>query len=43
MSIVPKIIESHGGAIQIESQEGQGICITLLLPKHFLPHGEQKT
>lgn len=37
MSIVQKIIEAHGGAIQIESQEGQGTRITLLLPKHSPP------
>ena len=42
MSIVQKIIESHGGAIQIESQQGQGTRVTLLLPKHFSPEGGYK-
>jgi signal transduction histidine kinase len=35
MSIVQKIIEAHGGTIQIESQEGQGTRVTLLLPTHY--------
>lgn len=39
MSIVHKIIEAHGGTIQIESQEGQGTRFTLLLPRQFAPGG----
>ncbi|GAK55445.1 signal transduction histidine kinase [Candidatus Vecturithrix granuli] len=39
MSIVHKIIEAHGGQIQLESQQGQGTRVTLLLPKHFSPKG----
>ena len=32
MSIVNEIVLLHGGAIEIESQLGQGTCVTLLFP-----------
>ncbi|HVY26908.1 MAG TPA: ATP-binding protein [Polyangiaceae bacterium] len=32
LPIVHRIIEAHGGEIQIESEEGQGTTVTLLLP-----------
>ncbi len=32
LPIVHRIIEAHGGEIQLESEEGQGTTVTLLLP-----------
>lgn len=34
MSIVHKIIEAHGGAIQVDSQKGAGTCLTIVLPQN---------
>jgi len=32
LSIVSRIVEDHGGRIQIESEVGQGTCVTIVLP-----------
>lgn len=32
MSIVKQIVDTHGGSIQVESREGEGTTVTLLLP-----------
>ncbi len=34
LSIVYKIIQAHGGQIQVESTVGVGTCFTVTLPKH---------
>lgn len=34
LSIVRKIVEGHRGSIQIESREGEGTCVKILLPRH---------
>ncbi len=33
LSIVRKIVEEHGGEVQIESMRGVGTTVTVILPK----------
>ena len=33
LAIVHKIIESHGGQVQVESEVGKGTRVSILLPK----------
>jgi signal transduction histidine kinase len=33
MAIVRRIVEDHGGAIDVESQPGEGTTVTILLPR----------
>lgn len=35
LAIVRQIVHIHGGAVQIESVEGEGTTITVILPKHL--------
>jgi signal transduction histidine kinase len=35
MAIVSQIVHFHGGAVEIESVEGEGTTITVILPKHL--------
>jgi two-component system, NtrC family, sensor histidine kinase HydH len=32
LAVVHKIVESHGGEIQVESEEGKGAAFTVLIP-----------
>ncbi len=34
MAIVRRIVEDHGGAIDVESRPGEGTSVTILLPRH---------
>jgi len=34
LSIVKKIVDAHSGIIAVDSQEGQGTCFAVQLPKH---------
>ena len=34
MAIVRRIVEDHGGAIDVESQPGEGTTVTILLPRN---------
>jgi signal transduction histidine kinase len=33
MAIVRRIVEDHGGAIDVESRPGEGTTVTILLPR----------
>jgi signal transduction histidine kinase len=33
MAIVRRIVEDHGGAIDVESTPGEGTTVTILLPR----------
>lgn len=37
LSLVKKIVETQGGTIHLESQEGQGATFRFTWPKHFNP------
>ena len=32
LSLVYGIVESHGGRIQVQSREGEGTCVSVVLP-----------
>jgi signal transduction histidine kinase len=34
MAIVRRIVEDHGGAIDVESTPGEGTSVTILLPRN---------
>jgi signal transduction histidine kinase len=34
MAIVRRIVEDHGGAIDVESAPGEGTTVTILLPRN---------
>jgi signal transduction histidine kinase len=34
MAIVRRIVEDHGGAIDVESKPGEGTTVTILLPRN---------
>ena len=34
MAIVRRIVEDHGGAIDVESKPGEGTSVTILLPRN---------
>jgi signal transduction histidine kinase len=34
LPIVNRIIEAHGGELSLESPDGGGTCVTVLLPVH---------
>jgi signal transduction histidine kinase len=34
MAIVRRIVEDHGGAIDVESKPGEGTIVTILLPRN---------
>lgn len=42
LTIVKKIIERHGGRLLIDSLQGQGTTVTLLVPVQAQPHPEDK-
>ena len=42
LAIVHRIIEFHNGRIKVESEEGQGTTVTLLLPAEKPPVNEEK-
>ena len=37
MAIVRRIVEDHGGAIDVESRPGEGTTVTVLLPRDATP------
>ncbi len=37
MAIVRRIVEDHGGAIDVESRPGEGTTVTILLPRNPIP------
>lgn len=39
LSIAARIVEEHGGSLQVESQPGQGACFILILPLRKIRHG----
>ncbi|HMB15454.1 MAG TPA: ATP-binding protein, partial [Pelovirga sp.] len=34
LAVVQQIVEQHHGHIEVDSQPGQGTCITIILPQH---------
>ena len=34
MAIVRRIVEDHGGAIDVESKPGEGTTVTILMPRN---------
>ena len=40
MAIVQRIVEEHGGSVQVESAPGKGTTVTLALPASAAPGGE---
>ncbi|MGE5413043.1 MAG: two-component system sensor histidine kinase NtrB [Syntrophomonadaceae bacterium] len=42
MAIVRRIVEDHGGAIDVESRPGEGTTVTILLPRQTAPRADAR-
>ena len=43
MATVKKIVEEHGGSLEVVSEEGEGTCVTLWIPDEARPTAEEDT
>ena len=43
LALVKKLVEAHGGSIELESQPGQGCAFSFTWPKHWQPERRART
>lgn len=43
MATVKKIIEEHGGSMEVVSEEGEGTCVTVLIPENYARPAKEHT
>jgi signal transduction histidine kinase len=43
MATVKKIIEEHGGTMEVVSEEGEGTCVTVLIPENYVRPAKEHT
>jgi signal transduction histidine kinase len=43
MATVKKIVEEHGGSLEVTSEEGQGTCVTFWIPENYVRPSKEDT